>query len=153
MDRALLDVAAAAGAPYGGWCPAGGWAEDLPDPPGLVARYPMLRPTPSADPAQRTAWNVRDSDVTVVLRPDGDRSPGTDLTTREAERLGRPVLTCTLTDAPDRGAGPQAEDTRRWLREWAIEIGRPLVVNVAGPRESEAPGAYAAARDYLRALL
>jgi hypothetical protein len=61
VDRAALDVAIARGIPYGGWCPKGGWAEDMPAPPGLLAHYPHLRETPSADPAERTAWNVRDS--------------------------------------------------------------------------------------------
>ena len=56
VDRAALDAAIAAGVPHGGWCPAGGWAEDFPDPPGLRAAYPALRPTPSADPAERTDW-------------------------------------------------------------------------------------------------
>ena len=30
VDRAVLDVAVARGIDYGGWCPKGGWAEDLP---------------------------------------------------------------------------------------------------------------------------
>jgi hypothetical protein len=34
VDRAALDAALAAGLPHGGWCPAGGWVEDLPTPPG-----------------------------------------------------------------------------------------------------------------------
>ena len=62
VDRAALDAALARGLDAGGWCPAHRWAEDGPVP----ARYP-LRETPSADPAQRTRWNVRDSDATLVL--------------------------------------------------------------------------------------
>jgi len=54
VDRAVLDVAEAYGITYGGWCPKGGWAEDFPQPPGLLARYPNLKETPFADPAQRT---------------------------------------------------------------------------------------------------
>ena len=67
VDRAALDAAIELGIPYGGWCPKGGWAEDLPTPPGLLALYPNLRETPDADPAQRTAWNVRDSDRLLIL--------------------------------------------------------------------------------------
>ena len=67
VDRAALDVAVARGIDYAGWCPRGGWAEDLTEPPGLLARYPHLRETPSADPAQRTEWNVRESDATLIL--------------------------------------------------------------------------------------
>ena len=39
-DRAALDIAIELGIAYGGWCPAGGWAEDFPEPPGLLAFYP-----------------------------------------------------------------------------------------------------------------
>ena len=63
VDRAVLDVALARGIAYGGWCPKGGWAEDCPTPPGLLTKYPRLKETPLADPAQRTEWNVRDADA------------------------------------------------------------------------------------------
>ena len=67
VDRAVLEVAVEKGIDYGGWCPQGGWAEDIIQPPGVMTVFPNLRETPSADPAQRTEWNVRDSDVTLVL--------------------------------------------------------------------------------------
>jgi hypothetical protein len=34
---------------------------------GPDARYPLLQETPSADPAERTEWNVRDSDACLIL--------------------------------------------------------------------------------------
>ncbi len=74
VDRAALDTAVELGLPYGGWCPRGGWAEDLTEPPGLLARYPRLRATPGSEPAQRTRWNVRDSDATLILL--AGREPG-----------------------------------------------------------------------------
>src|SRR5262245_24872698 len=67
VDRAALDVAIELGIPYRGWCPRGGWAEDMPTPPGALALYPELHETPEADPRQRTEWNVRDSDRLMVL--------------------------------------------------------------------------------------
>ncbi|HEX6038759.1 putative molybdenum carrier protein [Longimicrobium sp.] len=136
VDRAALDVAMERGIPRGGWCPAGRWAEDGP----IDGCYP-LRETPSADPAQRTEWNARDSDGTALLVAAGD-SPGTALTRESARRLGRPVYPWQL-DAP-----PDAGHFRRWL-----QIHRVRTLNVAGPRESEAPGIYAAAADWLRAAL
>ena len=36
VDRAALDFAIEHNIPYCGWCPKGGWAEDYPDPPGLL---------------------------------------------------------------------------------------------------------------------
>jgi hypothetical protein len=64
VDRAALDVAIERGMEWGGWCPKGGWAEDFPNPPGLLPHYPHLRETPEPHPLQRTEWNVRDSDAT-----------------------------------------------------------------------------------------
>ena len=135
VDRAALDAALAAGHAVGGWCPAGRWAEDGPLPP----RYP-LRETAQADPAERTRLNVRDSDATLVLAP-SPLSGGTALTVRLAEARGRPVRV-----VDPAGEGPEA--SARWL----AGLGRPLVLNVAGPRESEAPGVYGAARAWLADL-
>ncbi|HYR06230.1 MAG TPA: putative molybdenum carrier protein [Longimicrobium sp.] len=136
VDRGALDVAMERGIPCGGWCPAGRVAEDGPIDP----RYP-LRETPSADPAQRTEWNVRDSDGTLLLTSTA-HSPGTALTQDMARRLGRPVFEARL-DAP---ADPDA--FRRWLQTRNIRT-----LNVAGPRESESPGAYAAACAWLRKVI
>lgn len=122
--------------PCGGWCPAGRQAEDGPIDP----RYP-LRETPSADPAERTEWNARDSDGTLLLVTDA-LSPGTELTHDVARRLGRAVLEAHLDAIGD------ADAFRRWL-----QIHNIRTLNVAGPRESESPGVYDAARDFLRAAL
>jgi len=143
VDRAALDTAIRLGIPYGGWCPAGGWAEDLGSPPGLLDRYPRLRSTPSADPAQRTEWNVRDCDATLVLFPDGVDSPGTLLPEAFARRMERP---CTRLDPRDPGAPSAA--TAFVSRHC---LGGSL--NVAGPRESGSPGVYDASRRLLRAVL
>jgi hypothetical protein len=136
VDRAALDVALELGWECGGWCPAGRAAEDGPIP----ARYP-LRETPSADPAERTAWNVRDSDATLLLTT-GAASPGTDLTRETARELGRPDYSWHVASPADAGS------FRRWLQLYRIGT-----LNVAGPRESESPGVYAAARALLRTLL
>lgn len=151
VDRAVLEVAVAVGAPYGGWCPAGGWAEDLPDPPGLVGRYPGLRPTPTREPARRTVWNVRDSDALLVITRARVSSSGTSIAVAEAERLGRPTRLAAL--GPSAPHPELAGYLRRWLGDLAREVGRPVAVNVAGPRESEWPGAYDAARTLLIELM
>ena len=93
VDRAALDVAIARGIAYDGWCPKGGWAEDLAVPPGLLARYPLLRETPSADPAERTEWNVRVADACLILVDEGGiaASKGTALAEQLAARYGKPL--------------------------------------------------------------
>jgi putative molybdenum carrier protein len=148
-DRAALDYAVRRGLPYAGWCPRGGWAEDFPDPPGLLAVYPRLTETPAADPAERTAWNVRDSHATLILtRGDPGRSPGTLLTRQLAEQLKRP---CLVVDPADPSA---VDDARDWLDRTVADLGASeLVLNVAGPRESEAPGISAEAGRLLERLL
>lgn len=61
-DRAALDWALAHNVPCGGWCPNGRKAADGPIDP----KYP-LKERPSASYLQRTEWNVRDSDATVLF--------------------------------------------------------------------------------------
>jgi hypothetical protein len=133
-DRAALDVALELGLGVGGWCPAGRLAEDGPIP----LRYPLTE-TPSADPAQRTEWNVRDSDATLVVVL--GESEGTELTIHAARRLGRPLYTAAA------GATPEPAAFREWLGS-----ARVSTLNVAGPRETEAPGIYTAATGVLRTL-
>lgn len=134
-DRAALDAALELGLPCGGWCPRGRRAED-----GRIAdRYP-LRETPTADYRQRTEWNVRDSDGTVILHR-GRVDRGTALTERLARRQGRPALMLDLRTA-------RPEDLSSWMEEKAIRR-----LNVAGPRESRSPGLQAEATAFLRAAL
>jgi hypothetical protein len=136
VDRAALDVALELGLSCGGYCPKGRRAEDGP----LAARYP-LEETPSRSYAQRTEWNVRDSDGTLVLCC-GAPDRGTALTLALARRLGRPSLTIDLSGPRDGTAA------REWIAREGIRV-----LNVAGPRESRSPGSYAAAAGLLRDLL
>jgi hypothetical protein len=135
VDRAALDVALERGLPCGGWCPRGRKAEDGP----LPSRYP-LRETPTADYAQRTRWNVRDADATLVLHF-GRVDRGTALTCRLARQLGKPLLSVDL------GRGQPAA-VAAWLGAHAVRV-----LNAAGPRESRCPGVHSAARAFLSRLL
>jgi hypothetical protein len=144
VDRAALDEAIARGLAYGGWCPKGGWAEDMPAPPGLLAHYPHLRETPSADPAERTEWNVRDSDACLILvEASGVAvSGGTVLAEKLAAQFGKPLLVA------DVGAANASERVSAWLGPLlAAHPGDALFrLAVGGPRESEAKGIYGRAR-------
>lgn len=135
VDRAALDVALALGIPCGGWCPKGRLAEDGPIP----ERYP-LRETRSARYARRTAFNVRDSDATLILAP-RPLTGGTAYTERVAADLERPCLVVPP-------VATELERVRGWLAANEVEV-----LNVAGPRESGAPGTYERACAFLRALL
>jgi hypothetical protein len=151
VDRAALDVAIARDLPYTGWCPRGGWAEDLTMPPGVLARYPSLAETPSSEPAQRTAWNVRDSHASLMIcrEADLDASDGTRFGVVCAQVVFmRPYYVADL-HAPEARRGAAA-----WLDGVIAALGAdPFVLSVGGPRESESPGIYAASFDFLFALL
>jgi len=151
VDRAALDEAIARGIPYGGWCPKGGWAEDRPDPPGLLTTYPQLRETPTRDPAERTEWNVRDADACLILVDAGGTtvSGGTALAERLVAQYGKPFLVAAV------GAADAGERVRAWLDALlaAHEGETPFRLAVGGPRESEARGIYDRARAVLGRLL
>ncbi|MGD8977421.1 MAG: putative molybdenum carrier protein [Gammaproteobacteria bacterium] len=127
VDRAALDAALARGFPCGGWCPQGRWSEDGPIP----GRYPLCE-TDSPDPADRTEANVRDSDATVVIAA-GPLVGGTRLTAALAMRLDRPL--CRI----DIGRVDAAEAVG--LLAGFVEEQAVGVLNVAGPRCSQAPEA------------
>jgi Circularly permutated YpsA SLOG family len=148
VDRAALDVAVARGIDYGEWCPRGGWAEDLPVPPGVRAKFPLLRETPLADPAQRTAWNIRDSDVVLILVGDAGTSvsAGTRLAAQLAAGHGKPTLVIDLSQAD---AVASADE---WLETQRARFGAGLRLGIGGPRESEVPGIYELAYVFLMVL-
>jgi hypothetical protein len=136
VDRAALDVALEWGWPCGGWCPKGRKAEDGP----LPSRYP-LEETPSEDYVQRTEWNVRDSDGTLVLTR-GKPKGGTAQTIEFATHWGKPCLVVDLM------AQPSIATVLEWVEKHEIRV-----LNVAGPRESYSPGMYKKAKQFLQQLL
>src|ERR1700751_3957397 len=82
-DRAALTH----GVECGGWCLKGRKAED-----GLIdPRYP-LKETPSAAYLQRTEWNVRDGDATVVFSIAATLTGGSLKTVEFARKHNRPRL-------------------------------------------------------------
>jgi hypothetical protein len=134
-DRAALDWALSRGVPCGGWCPKGRRAED-----GAIGpRYPLTE-TPSEDYAQRTEWNVRDSDATVIVSLAPSLTGGSRLTRELAAKHGRPCLHLH-----------PALDAPRLLAAFVRENG-VRVLNVAGPRASNEPGVYAYVMRVLEAV-
>ena len=136
VDRAALDVALELGLPCGGWCPKGRRAEDG----RIPERYPMEEAS-SSDYRVRTGLNVQDSDGTLILAW-GRLAGGTLLTLKLARRLHKPYFVVDLVH------GGEATSVQEWGR--ANQIG---ILNVAGPREGEAPGIHARASSFLRQVL
>ena len=128
-DRAALDVAIRHGMPHGGWCPKGRKAEDGP----LGGQYQLIE-TPSASYLQRTEWNVRDSEGTVVFTLAPNASGGSLRTIEIATMYGKPCL--HLAKSGRSGEVP-ALLLQRFVEQQVIRI-----LNVAGSRESKEPGIY-----------
>ncbi len=136
VDRAALDVALELGFPCGGWCPKGRRAEDgaIPD------RYP-LQETSALDYRVRTEKNIEESDGTLVLAW-GPPAGGTALTLKLARRHHKPYFVVDLVHGGD------APSVREWA--WTRKV---RILNVAGPRESEAPRIHARAVSFLKEVL
>ncbi|MAG98797.1 MAG: putative molybdenum carrier protein [Alphaproteobacteria bacterium] len=135
VDRAVLDLALEAGIPCGGWCPKGRWAEDGP----LDERYP-LHETPLVRVVQRTLWNMRDSDATLVLAQRRPRGGSAILAAQAGINRPRLVVDPGATGSPRRVAA--------WLCRHQVRL-----LNVGGPRASEDAEIYDLARDFLVRLL
>ena len=125
-DRAALDFAIANRIPHGGWCPAGRVAED-----GTIDWRYRLKETPSQSYVQRTEWNVRDSDGTVVFSVASELVGGSKLTCEFAIRHNKPCVHIS-----QRADGEKASDK---LREFVQKHGIKIL-NIAGPRSSTEPG-------------
>ncbi len=134
-DRAALDFALANGVEHGGWCPKGRRAED-----GTLPGKYNLQETPRRQYRQRTEWNVRDSDGTLVVI-NSALSGGTLYTCEVARKLDKPLIIA------DRGGGGKENDVCDWLENSDV-----VVLNVAGPRASSEPDIYAVTLELLEKI-
>ena len=136
VDRAALDVALERDMAVGGWCPKGRLAED-----GVLSgKYPLTE-TPSDEYDQRTEWNVRDADGTLILTH-GEPTGGTAYTIEMAIKLGKPYFIVDF----DKQA--KFMPVLKWVEESGIKV-----LNVAGPRGSGMPGIYSEAEKFLIEIL
>ena len=127
-DRAALDWAIAHQIPHGGRCPKGRLAED-----NIIPSRYNLTETPSSEYSERTQWNVRDSDGTVVFSISEEIFAGTLLTVELAEKYEKPYihLCKKLIDV----------DTVNRFQLFLLKLG-VVNLNVAGSRASDEPEAY-----------
>ena len=132
VDQAALRAAADHGLETGGWCPPGCRSEDGPIPAifGLCETPQEVSPGAERIPrSQRTLWNVRDSDATLVFNPEELNDKGTMATLKFARELDKAVYIIGRTGEED------AVDCAKWIRKVKAEV-----LNVAGPSESTCPG-------------
>jgi len=118
-------VARAFGIPTGGWMPGGFLTEDGPR-PDLAEAFGAAE-LPTADYRARTRRNATEADVTLWIG--STDTPVARTTLRACRSLGRPCLTV------EPGGSVRPSAAAAWLQGQGARV-----VNVAGNRESKAPG-------------
>ena len=121
-DKAGLDWAIANGIAHGGWCPKGRRSENGP----IDVLYNLVE-TPSSNYLERTEWNVRDSDATMIFTLAEKLDGGSKKTAEIATRLGKPYLHFRPRVNPS------------YLVKFLVRH-QVKILNIAGKRETEAPG-------------
>ena len=130
-DIAGLIAASHCGLATGGWIPKGWKTETVPRP--MYQALFNLQETPSDGYIQRTEWNVRDSDGTLIIAKDYS-SRGTQMTRSHCLALRKPLFCMAFSKSAAEG-----ELTEYAICDW-IEKKNIQILNVAGNRESVAPG-------------
>jgi len=136
VDQAALRAANECGLEIGGWCPPGRECET-----GVIpAEFPLQETPNERSPdapevrrSQRTEWNVRDSDGTLVLRSHERSgcppSVGTEWTIQCAARYQRALLVLEIED----------QEAKQKIEHW-LSADQIKTLNVAGRSEGASPG-------------
>lgn len=125
VDHAVLDFALKHEIPCGGWCPKGRIAED-----GKISNKYPLQETTTSEYSERTEMNILNSDATLVIHS-LEIDDGTKLTIELCSKYNKPLFELILQEET-RKPGPI-----NWIKENNVQV-----INIAGPRESNAPGIY-----------
>ena len=139
VDRGALDACLEISFNCGGWCPKGRKAENG----SIPLKYP-LRETSEIDYKWRTLKNIIDSDGTLIIV--NDVLSGGTLLTKKITRLKNKPLMIVF---------PGKEEFRKTLQNivtW-ICVNKIVVLNVAGPRESEWKTGYQQAKTIVYGLI
>lgn len=139
VDRAALDAAIALGIPHGGWCPKGRRAELE----TVIPEKYDLRETDSREFEERTKLNIRDSDGTIILVHETPIkvTDGTILTIETIQQSNKPYRIIDLSKETE------LEKLVFWINDSNIKT-----LNIAGPRESQAPGIYTSSFTLLKKI-
>lgn len=134
VDQAVLQAAIDSDIDHGGWCPPGRVCES-----GKIPAQFFLEETPEERSleapdiprSQRTEWNIRDADGTLIVLPDSmEADPGTAWAHQVAVSYGK---TTRIID-------PENADFTGVL-DWILS-NQIKVLGVGGPSEMTVPGIY-----------
>jgi len=134
-DIAGLDWAIAHGLSHGGWCPAG-----RPNEAGTIAPIYELQETQSSGYLARNRQNVLDSDATLIFSLASDLDGGSRRTALYASKFAKPWMHIH--------PATEIEQVLGFLSRHNVRV-----LNVAGKRESVAPGIHAFTTSVLDAVL
>ncbi len=146
-DRGALEAALKAGFAYGGLVPKGCLAED-----GCVpAKFAVMEEADTEDYRFRTRWNAEHSDATLILAFSDQLEGGTQRTRQCCMNARKPVFV-------DNPSAPATDGDRLAVFKWLAKVcrkngGRPLVLNVVGPRESKEIGLAETVERYVARLI
>ncbi|MBI4063862.1 MAG: putative molybdenum carrier protein [Elusimicrobia bacterium] len=135
VDRAALDAAIELGIPHGGFVPKGRLAED-----GAIPSRYLVSEISSSDYALRTEINVLAAHATLIFYRE-KLSGGTYYTWILCKKHKKPFC---LVDLAVQGSPAAAGEVVQFLKKE-----KPGILNVAGPRESNARGIYKEAKTVL----
>ena len=123
VDRAALDIAIQLDLDHGGFCPKGRLAED-----GVIPKKYNLTELKSSTYAKRTLENVKSADASLIIYQ-GILSGGTLKTKEYCKKHNKPVFAINLLETLKR--------IQLNFNHW-IQKNHVAVLNIAGPRETEA---------------
>lgn len=133
VDQAALRVALDSGIEIGGWCPPGRNCENGKIPSEYTLKETENDRSPSAPNiprSQRTEYNVRDSEGTLVIKPLGlKNNKGTEWTIKCCQNYEKPYLVID----------PYKKDSMPLISDW-IKRNQIRILNVAGPSEKAFSG-------------
>lgn len=144
VDRGAIGAALNAGFPYGGKIPFARDAED-----GQVPACFTELEEIDGGYVDRTQLNVQESDATLILNVGPHLSSGTRMTAEFALKEGAPLLVLnvrrlyewrTQGEVPNFLAAVLTDQILMWLQLKWLGLHATRTLNVAGPRESKAPG-------------
>jgi len=139
-DRGGLDAAITLGLEHGGWCPKGRRAED-----GKIPEHYLLVETGSPDYLKRTELNVRDADATLIFIDHLPLSGGSKRTVEFCKARDKPGLVVIT--------NPEKRTFNARSIERFFQYFKPTTLNIAGCRESKAPGIQREVRNLLVRVL
>lgn len=145
VDQGALAAAIDLGLDWGGWAPKGWRSEN-----GTIGeKYRAnMREHASSNYLGRTRRNVADSNATLIITNTYPLTGGTLKTRFFCQELMRSHFVVSLGEADAVGK------VQRWLAQFfAAKRDTPLVLNVAGPRESKSGGIQKRTRKFLVEVL